>query len=169
MRKLLALVVGSILLCGMQIASAVDIKVGVIDLKKILSDAPQVAAMRTKLQNQFDPRNKEIMEMQKGVQADMEKYNKDSAVMKEQEKKTLQDKIVERQKKLRDTQMDFQKSLLTAEDQAMQDISKQIQVVVDEVAKAKGLDLILAKGAVAYNSPSFEVTNEVLDSLKKKK
>lgn len=169
MRKLLAFVVGSIMLLGIQVASAADLKVGVIDLKKILTDAPQVAAMRSKLQTQFDPRNKEIVALQNTLQTDMDKYNKDSSVMKEPEKKALQDKVMAQQKKLRDMQTEFQKNLLAAEDQSMQEISKQVQTAVDSIAKSKGFDLVLAKGAVAYNNPSFEVTTEVLDILKKSK
>ena len=169
MRKLLVLISGMVMLFGVQVASATDLKVGVVDLKKVLADAPQVAAMRTKLQKQFDPKNKELLALQKDMKADMDKYNKDSAVMKDQEKKTLQDKIMAQQTKLRDMQTAFQKSLLTAEDQSMQTISKLIQDVVDGLAKSQNYDLIIAKGAVAYSNSSFDVTDKIVKALKEKK
>lgn len=169
MRKLLSCVFGVGALLALQVASAADLKVGVIDLRKILSDAPQVTAMRTKLQTQFDPANKELIALQKTLQDDADNYNKNSAVMKDADKKSLQGKIMTEQKQLRDKQADFQKKLLAAEDQAMQGISKQVQDAVDGIAKSKKFDLVLAKGAVAYNDPSFEVTTEVLDILKKNK
>lgn len=169
MRKLLAFVCGVVVLLGIQVASAADIKVGVVDLKKVLAEAPQVSAMRTKLQNQFDPQNKELIALQKEMQTNMDKYNKDSSVMKDQEKKVLQDKIMSQQSQLRDKQAAFQKSLLAAEDQSMQSISKLIQDVVDSLAKEQGYDLILAKGAVAYSNPSFDITDKVIKAIKDKK
>jgi len=169
MRKLLAFVCGAIVLLGVQVASATDLKVGVVDLKKVLADAPQVSAMRAKLQNQFDPRNKELVALQKEMQTNMDKYNKDSAVMKDQEKKDLQNKIIDQQKKLRDMQADFQKSLMTAEDQSMQEISKLVQDAIDSLTKEQSYDLILAKGAVTYSNPSFDITDKVIKTLKDKK
>lgn len=169
MRKLLAFVCGVVVLLGIQVASAADLKVGVVDLKKVLAEAPQVSTMRTKLQNQFDPQNKELIALQKEMQANMDKYNKDSSVMKDQEKKVLQDKIMSQQSQLRDKQAEFQKSLLAAEDQSMQSISKLIQDVVDSLAKEQGYDLILAKGAVAYSNPSFDITDKIIKAIKDKK
>jgi outer membrane protein len=169
MRKLLVVISGLAMLLGVQIASAVELKVAVVDLSKILASAPQVAAMRTKLQNQFDPRNKELMELGKTIQTEGEKYNKDSAVMKDQEKKDMQVKLTSQQKKFVEMQGSFQKDLMAEETKAMQEISKQIQEVVDGIAKKKGYNLVLAKGAVAYNDVSFEITDEVLSALKSKK
>ena len=144
-----------------------DNKVGVVDIQKVLATAPQVAAAKTKLQNQFDPQSKEIATLQKQLQGDIEKYTKDSAVMKEKEKKDLQDKVTAEQKKLRDLEVGFQQNLVNAQNQSMQDILKQIQDTVEGIAKKQKYDLVLVKGAVLYNNSDFDITEPVITALKK--
>jgi outer membrane protein len=167
MRKILIFSFSLIMLCAFNIACAADMKVGVVDLKKVFTEAPQVASMRAKLQGQFDPKGKELQALKKDYDANVDKLNKNGSVMKDQEKKDLQAKINDQQNKLQTMQMDFQKSVITAENQSMQTVSKQIQDAVDSIAKQKGLNLVIIKGAVAYNDPSFDVTDDVLKILKK--
>ena len=146
---------------------AADNKVAVVDVQKVLSVAPQVAAIKTKLQNQFDPQNKEITELQKQLQADVEKYTKDNAVMKDKEKKDLQDKVTTEQKKIRDMEVSFQQNLVNAQNQSMQTILKQIQDTAEDIAKKQKFDLVLVKGAVLYSDPTLDITDQVVAALKK--
>lgn len=169
MRKLLVFACGMAMLFGIQVASASDLKVGVVDLKKVLTEAPQVAKMRADLQKQFEPKNKELGDMQKKLQADMDKYNKESPVMKDKEKKELQDSIVEQQNKFREKQGEFQKSLMEAENKSMQTMSDLVQGIVDKMAKDQKLNLVIAKGALAYSDSSLEITDKVIKELKDKK
>jgi len=165
MRKLLSVVAGAVMLFGVQLAFAADLKIAVIDLKTVLQNSVMVEEKRKLLQGQFEPLNKEMIELQKKLQDDDAKYAKDSAVMKEQEKKDAIAKLTEQGKKLREMQVNFQQKLTVAEEKAMQEVSDAIQKVVDGIAKEKKFDLILAKGAVAYSNPSFEITDEVLKNL----
>lgn len=168
MKKLLAFACSAALLaCVSCSASAADPKIAVIDVQKILTTSPQVEAMRTKLKNQFSPKEKEIDAAKKNMQANIEKYKKDNAVMNETQKKEMQNKIMAQQTKLHDLETNFQQSLVAAQNQSMQNISKQIQDIVNKIAKDQGLDLILIKGAIAYSNPSFDVTDKVIDGLKK--
>lgn len=167
MRKLLIATAISALFCVN--AAFADIKVGVIDLQKVLTSAPQVTAARAQLKSQFDPRNKQIVDERKFLQTDIEKYSKDNAVMKDQERKDLQGKITDEQKKLRDNEADFQQKFMAAQDKSMQEVTKQIQDVVDKIAKDQKYDLILAKGATAYNNPSYDITDQIITALKAKK
>jgi len=155
---------------GVLLASSVwaaDSKIAIVDVQKVLADAPQVSAVKTKLQNQFEPQNKEIAGMQKQLQTDIEKYTKDNAVMKDKEKKDLQDKITDEQKKLREKEVGFQQNLVNAQNQAMQGILKQIQDAAEAIAKKQQYDMIVVKGAVLYNNASLDITDQVITALKK--
>lgn len=146
---------------------AADNKIAVVDVQKVLATAPQVAAIKTKLQNQFDPQSKAITELQKQLQADVEKYTKDNAVMKDKEKKDLQDKVTTEQKKVRDLEVSFQQNLVNAQNQAMQTILKQIQDTAEDIAKKQKYDLVLVKGAVLYSDATLDITDQVVTALKK--
>lgn len=146
---------------------AVEQKIAVVDIQKVLTTAPQVAAIKTKLQNQFDPQSKEITELQKQLQSDVDKYTKDNAVMKDKEKKDFQDKVAAEQKKLRDMEVSFQQNLVNAQNQSMQTILKQIQDVVESMAKKQKYELVLVKGAVLYSDATLDITDQVVAALKK--
>jgi outer membrane protein len=170
MRNKLFLFVGAAaLLFGMQTISAAELKVGTVDFKKVFSEAPQVAKIRSKLQQQFEPRSKELGNIQKTLQADIAHFNKDNAVMKDQEKKDLQSKIVAEQNKLQTMQSSIQNDAVGAQNQAMQSFYKDVQAAVAKEAGAKKLDLVLVKDTAIYSNPGVvvDVTDGVISNLKK--
>ncbi len=165
MKKLYLAVTGLSLLLGAGSAFA-DLKVGVVDLQKVLTTSPQVIAARNSLVAKFDPTKKEIAAQQKTLRDDFDKLSKNKAVMKDEERKTLEAKIDDEQKKLRTVAMDFEQKFGQEEEKTMQEVTKKIQVVVDKFAAEQKYDLIIAKGATAYNNPSFDVTDKVIAALK---
>lgn len=169
MRKLLVLVCGLASLLGITAASA-DVKIGVVDLQQIIaSNVPVVTKARADLQSKFDPKQKEIVALQKDMQANMDKYTKNSAVMKDQEKKDLQAQIMDQQKKLREMGSSFQADLMKAQDASMKSISEVVQNIITDIARDQKYDFVLAKGAVIYNgNNSNDITAKVIDKLKTK-
>lgn len=169
MRKLFLIIGVAALSLGIQTAGAADLKIGVVDFKKIFNEAPQVTKLRNKLQQQFEPRSKEIGNAQKALQADIAHFNKDNAVLKDQEKKDLQNKIIEEQNKLQTMQSSVQNDAMTAQNQAMQTFYKEVQGAVSKEAESKKLDLVLVKDTAIYSNPSVvtDITSGVLVNLKK--
>jgi outer membrane protein len=143
-----------------------DLRIGVLDLNKVMMDSPQLAAAKTKLKNDFDKREKDILSAQQAFQKAVEEFSKNSATMKDADKKAAQDKIVAQQKKLQEDQTKFQNDLNTAQGAAMKDIVKKIEGIVNGIASAKKFDLILAKAGTAFNKPELEITNEVIKQMK---
>jgi outer membrane protein len=166
MKKILLLVLSIGLLLGFSVARADNLKVGVLDVQKVMQKSPQVSVMQAKLKKQFAPQEKKITAAQKQLKADFDKYNKDQAVMKDADKKALQKKILAEQSKLRNLQTQFQQQLIAAQRTAMQSILKDIEGAVEDVAKDQKLDLVLTKASVAYNNPDLDVTDQVIKKLK---
>ena len=166
MKKVCLAVCGLSMMLGVGTAFA-DMKVGVIDLQKVLTTSPQVKQARNKLMAKFDPSKNEIAALQKSLRDDFDKLSKNKAVMKDDERKALETKIDSEQKDLRTKATDFEQKFNQEEEKTMQDVTKQIQNVVDKFATDNKYDLIIAKGATAYNNPSFDVTPQVVDALNK--
>lgn len=144
-----------------------DMKIGVLDLNKVMMDSPQLEAAKKTLKGKFDAREKEILALQKTFQADIEKFSKDSPTMDEKKKTAEQQRIVGLQKDLQEKQAKFQKDLGEAQNGAMKDIVKKIEGIVNGLATSKKFDLIIAKAGTAYNKPELEVTDEVIKEMKK--
>lgn len=170
MRKLLVLVCGLASLIGINVAASADMKVGVVDLQQIItSNVPVVTKARADLQQKFDPRQKEITALQKDMQTNMDKYSKNNAVMKDQEKKDLQNQIMDQQKKLREMGNTFQSDLMKAQDASMKSISEVVQNIITDIARDQKLDFVFAKGAVIYDgNKDNDITDKVIEKLKNK-
>ena len=115
MKKILIVALSCILFVGANAAFASDVKVGVVDVQQVLQNVPQVKALQTKLKKQFAPQEKKITVAQKQLQANIDKYKKNQAVMKAQDKDALQKKILDGQQQLRGMQVDFQKKVVAAQ------------------------------------------------------
>lgn len=146
-----------------------DIKIGVLDLNKVLLESPQIADVKAQLKKQFDPREQEIVDLQKKMRADIGDYQKNSPTMKQDAKKAAEQKIMSQQQKLQDLQTKFQNDLTTAQNQAMQNVIKSLEAIVSKVAADQKLNLVLTKTSAAYSDPSFDVTDAVVKEIKKKK
>lgn len=169
MKKWLLLFVSALgLLLVVSTASADNLKIGVLDVEQIIQKSPQIASINGQLTKQFKPRQEKLIEVQKNLQAEMEKFNRNSAVMSVAERDKLQDQINADKGNAQTMAIAFQRDLNTAQAQAMQSFMGELSGVVATVAKNGKYDLILQRGGVPYASPTLDVTSLVLDELKKK-
>lgn len=169
MKKIFPIVAASAILLGVSGISLADTKIGVIDLNKIISVDPQVSSLQNQLKKQFEPRNKAVVDAQKTLQTDIEKYNKDSSTLKGDDLKKEQQKILDEQKKFQDLQNSFQHDLMDAQNKSMQTILKRVETAVNSIAADQKYDMVVTKVSTVYNSPSLEITDKVIDVLKKTK
>jgi outer membrane protein len=168
MKKILLFISALAMLVSLNIASAANnLKIGVVDVQKMMKQIPQVTAMQKQLQNKFGPQTKKITAMQKQLRADLAKFNKNRSVMKDKDVQAMQKKIISEQDKLRALQVDFQQKAMAAQRKAMQSILDDVEVAVKKVANAQNLNLVLTKASIAYNDDDMDITDKVVKELKK--
>lgn len=163
MKKLLVLVAGIVLSASV---FAANMKIGILSVQEVLHKAPQVAALQTKLKNQFKPEQAKLVAAQKQLTADIQKLNRDSAVMKAADKKALQQKIIKEQRAFQQLQAGFQHDLTVAQNGAMKAVLNDIRGAVNKIAAKGHYNLILVKSAVAYNDSNLDITKQVISRLK---
>jgi outer membrane protein len=166
MKKLLV-IISAMILFAFGTASFAEIKIGVVNLQKVMLESPQMAAAKDKLKSKFDSREKEVIAAQKAFQSDVDAFNKNSPTMKDNDKKAAQQKLVDQSKKLQDLQNKFQNDLNAAQTEAMQVIVKKIESVVNKIAMEKNIGLMVALAATAYHKPELDVTDDVIKQMKK--
>jgi len=143
------------------------VKIGVIDLTKVLQDAPQLEKAKKDFKKKFEGREKGVQEAQKKFNAAIETFSKNSPTMKPDVQKAEQQKIIEQQKALQDMHNKLQDEINTAQNKVMKDIMSKVEDIVKKTAVEKQMDVILVKGSLAYNKKEFEITEEVIAKLKK--
>jgi Skp family chaperone for outer membrane proteins len=141
-------------------------KIGVVDMKTILTSAPQMKAINAKLKTQFSKRKETILSQAKTLQADMSNYQKNKAVLSASKANTLKSKIGSEENQLRTEQMRYQQDLMAAQNKAMASFLNRLKFSVTKVANKKGLTVVLPKNNLLYASDNIDITSSVLDSLK---
>jgi len=167
MKKMLLSLSMIAVLFGSSDILASDLKIGVVNFQQVLQSYPKVQATDEKLKKEFAPQQEKLVAMQKSLSEEVNKYNRDSAVMKEADKKTAEANIRDRANKYQTSQNEFQKKLTNAKNEAMKVIEQDVANAVNGVAKEQHFNLVLAKAAVGYNDAEFDITAQVIKKLKK--
>jgi outer membrane protein len=152
-----------ILACAVQtLAHAQQLRVGYVDMKEVLDNAPQVVAGREKLDREFRPRNVAI-EAEKASALSLEQrlqqgdLTADARAILEREIREMRRNINRREEDLRD-ELSFRRT------EEVQQLEAQINLAVEEIARRHGYDLILSS-PVVYADPSLDITNLILRQL----
>lgn len=158
----------SVMLAASTVTFAADasVKLGVVDMKTILTSAPQMKVINEKLKGEFSKRKENILSQAKVLQADMADYTKNKAVLSGAKVNALKSKITSEENQLRNEQMGYQQDLMTAQNQAMTGFLNRLKLAVNQVATQKGLTVVLPKNNLLYANDEIDITKTVLDSLK---
>lgn len=151
--------------CFANVALA-ETKIGVIDLQKVMQKSSQVAAINAQLEKDFKPRQEKLVGMQKDLQAEMDKLNREGAVMSPSDRTKLQNKVAGDRANFQKMADSFQQELSTAQNQAMQKFMQKVVDAIKAVSANGKYDMVLLKAAVPYMDPKFDVTDEVIKQIK---
>jgi outer membrane protein len=143
-------------------ASAQQLRIGYVDMKQVLDNAPQVVAGRAKLDTEFRERNDAIQldELradaleQRLQQGDV---NADNRMQLERDLRDMRRNITRRKEDLRD-ELSFRRT------EEVQQLEEQINIAVQEIARRNGFDLIVSS-PVIYASPDLDITDLILEQL----
>ena len=140
-----------------------QLRVGYVDMKQVLDNAPQVLAGREKLDLEFRPRNETIEFQDRQAQAMEDRLQvgdlaEDARLRLERELREMRRNVNRQKEDLRD-ELSFRRT------EEVQKLEDQINEAVEEIARANGYDLILSS-PVVYADPSLDITQLILDQLR---
>jgi len=164
MHKLLT---AAALVLPLSLAQAADLKIGFVSVAKILSSAPQAEAASKRLEQEFAPRQKGLVEAQKSVRKLEEKLSKDGAVMSESQRRNLENDIRNQLRDLNRTSAELREDFNLRRNEELGKFQKQVLEVINGLAKEEGFDLVVNDGATLYASPQVDITDKVLSRLKR--
>ena len=144
-------------------ATAQQLRVGYVDMKQVLDNAPQVLAGREKLDLEFRPRNDTIEFQERQAQAMDDRLQigdltEDARIRLDRELREMRRNVNRQKEDLRD-ELSFRRT------EEVQKLEDQINQAVEEIARNNGYDLILSS-PVVYADPSLDITQLILDQLR---
>ncbi|OIN07786.1 OmpH family outer membrane protein [Oceanisphaera psychrotolerans] len=149
------------------LAQAQSGKIAVVDTAAVFQKMPQRQAVASKLESEFGSRVKEVQKMEADGRSFIEKQQKDMAFMNDQQKAEAQKKLNEMQSAYVQKRRALEQDQARRENEERQKMLARIKTAIDEITKAKGLDLVIERGAVIYVSPALDITEQVIGKVSK--
>jgi outer membrane protein len=154
-----------VLLLGLALSGLADaqqLRIGYVDMKQVLDNAPQVLAGREKLDVEFRARNDAIeMDEMRGdaleIRLQQADLTPESRTQIERDLRELRRSVARRKEDLRD-ELSFRRT------EEVQQLEDQINIAVQEIAQRNGYDLIISS-PVIYANPDLDITSLILEQL----
>jgi len=147
-----------------------DVVVGKVDVQKVLVTVNQGVAVRDQLKKSFEDKQKVLKKDEDAIKKLQEDYQKKAAVINDTEKakkeREIQEKIIAIQQKT----ATFQKEIQDMEQNLKTPILERVKNIVDDVAKASGVDFVYeaATAPILYAKSEKDLTDDVIKAYNKK-
>jgi outer membrane protein len=147
-------------------AAEAQTKIGVVNVARLLQEAPQAQAATQALENEFATRKRDLQNLERDLKARDEKLQKDGATMAEAERRNQEKALRDGQREFARKQNEFMEDLNVRRNEALGQLQRSVLAEVQTYAKSAGLDLVIADALFA--SPSIDITSQVLTALQAK-
>jgi len=145
-------------------ASYADLKIGFVNIPAVLEKAPQAEKAKKRLEQEFSPRDKQLVAQQKEIQSMDEKMAKDAAVMGESGRANLEKEILNKKRDAKRAQQEFSEDFNARRNEELGKLQRRIVEAIREIAKDQNFDLLLTDGVI-YASDKIDVTSQVQQKL----
>jgi outer membrane protein len=152
---------------GMGPAAAVDLKIGYVNAVKVIEEAPQGEAALKKLEAEFGPRDKKLVEMQNRIKQIEQEVEKNALVLKEADRRSKEHEVVILKRDLRRATQEFREDYNLRRNEELAALQKIVQKAIVEIARQDNYDLVLHEG-VLHASQKTDITEKILRKLGKK-
>jgi len=146
-------------------AFAAGVKIGVVSVERILTEAPQVDAVNTSMLERFGPQRDELQKAEKEITKMQENYKRNELVMTEEKLNELKKEIIMKIQRLKQKEAQLTQEVTTVRNQELAVLQQQVRGIIDDIAKRGKYSLVLSDG-VAFSDPKLDITDKVLDKMK---
>ena len=143
---------------------ATDIKVGFVNVARILEKAPQAETAKIALEKEFSPRNKRLLASQKTIKKLDEKIVRDAKMMTESKLRKLQRDVLEKKRALKRDQEEFREDFNLRRNEELAKLQRLVFEAIKSLSEAEKFDLVLHDGVV-YASSAVDITAKVQQRL----
>ena len=145
-------------------AQAQEVKIGVVNIPVLLEQAPQARVAMEALDEEFKPRQREIIAKQTEFQERSEQVQRDLAVMGETERRNAEKELRDLQREVTRLQNEFREDLNLRRNEELQNLQRSLLKEVQDYAQSAGYDLIVGDG-VLFASTAVNITENVLRAM----
>ena len=143
-----------------------EVKIGFVEVQKILKNAPQTVEANKKLEKEFTKRTARLKKVVKSIKDKESAFRKNSMTMSEGERAKKQKEIQSLKIDAQRTEREVREDIDIRRREEIAKVQAQVNIAVEKVAKEQGYDLVLYQG-VAYAGKKVDITSTVIKALGK--
>ena len=147
-------------------AGAQDVKIGFVNIGRLISESPQATSAMEALQEEFAPRQREIIALQNAFKEKQSQIQRDLEVMGPEERRNSEQQLRKEERDLSRTQQEFTEDINLRRNESLGKLQREWLREVQVFATNEGFDLVVSSDGVLYASPVIDVTEQVLEGLK---
>jgi outer membrane protein len=141
-----------------------EVKVRVVNVAKLLDQAPQAKDASAALEREFAPQQRELNKLNDEIEKLAKDYEKNKSVMSEAQRETKERDIVMKKRDLQRRRNDVQELLNIRRNEELSKLQDLVNVAIKTVGEKEGYDLVLYDG-IAYTRETIDITSTVLNYL----
>ena len=161
MKKILSLLILFVIAFS---TNAEELKIGIVDVNKILKEAPQTLSANKKLEKEFSARTEKLKTKITSLQSDEKKYQKESLTMSDDQRDKAEKSLQQRRIDIQRNERELREDMDLRRREEIGDLQEKINLTIDKIADAEKYDLILYNG-IAFASSKVDITEQIIKAL----
>lgn len=157
------LLIGASLLSPVAFGQAKPVKIGFVNVQRLLIESPQAEAANKALNNEFAPRQRDLVAKQKTFKDRADKFQKDGAVMGADERRNTENDLRRDERELSRQVDELREDYRNRQNEELGKLRVGLLQQIADFAKQGGYDLIVSDAL--YVNPAMDVTGQVLQAL----
>lgn len=145
------------------VEAADQLKIGVVNLERVLREAVPAIKAQKKLEKEFAARDQELQKVAKQIKDLQVTLEKESVTMSESERRTKEQDLARLNRDFQRMQREYREDANLRRNEELAFVFERANKVVQDIATAEKFDLILQDAV--YISPRIDITDKVIKAL----
>lgn len=158
------LVVATLVLCFSVSYAQERIRIGYIDIQKVIAESQAGKRARDRFQAQVKKAEADIVKERQEIERLKMDLDKKGPLLKDEERRNIESDLQKRSVNLQRSMSDHQQDLQAKNNEMMSDILKELEKIVNEVGKAEKFTLILERSQILYSDQGIDITSKVIET-----
>ncbi|MGE5218512.1 MAG: OmpH family outer membrane protein [Chloroflexota bacterium] len=158
------LIVGVLVLSCTPSYAQDKIKIGFIDIQRVIAESQAGKQARDRFQAQVKNAEADISKERQDLERLKNDLEKKGPLLKEEERRNMEADFQKRSVALQRRMSDYQQELQTKNNEMMSAMLKDLEKIVNEVGKADKFTLILERSQILYSDQGIDITSKVIET-----
>ena len=146
-------------------AQAQEVKIGMVNPERILSEAAPAKAATARLKSEFSGREAQISKEGSALKAAIEKFQKDAPTMAETTRNTREKQLAAQEDDFQNKRRQFQEDLANRRNAELEKIQENSKRIIKQIAESGKYSVVLGAESVVYIQPQYDITDQVIKGL----